>query len=329
MSARRDRRACLRRCAVRGAAGAVAPIGKRGRHRGNVRVEVPRRCAERRSAHVHQDSEKVLVGRRCSRDRIFRLPGACDRVRSRTRVSGRDCGDDAGVHRAVDGNRQLILKACDPAPKAHVDDVHAVLHCVLDRLSDVVRRSAPCLTREHVVVAEKRFGCDAGQAADGRPRAVWRRRRRVHAGDRPRDVRPVILKRLRSEESRRASEIHTRHDHFLAGERLVAAIEFGEAGWWTQGGVGEKRVRLIDARVNDSDLDAGAGVRDAADGRPGGRRVDEIERAVHHRGVEKARLDDGHARTGAQRVERGAVEAHRQAVQHGVVLAQHLCGRAG
>src|SRR5207249_10385286 len=93
-------------------------------------------------------------------------------------------------------------------------------------------------------------------------------------------MRAVGLERLRRERPRLPGEVDARDDHLLAGKLLVARIELGEPRGRRERVVGEERMGLVDAGVEDADLDARARVRDSSDRRPSSGRVDyEIGRA--------------------------------------------------
>ena len=86
---------------------------------------------------------------------------------------------------------------------------------------------------------------------------------------------------------------------------------------------------LVDAGVEDADLDARARVRDSPDRRPSGGRVDHADGTVHGGRVGEAGLDQRDPGARFKRVQARAVELHRDAIQHRVVLADHLRKQTG
>src|SRR2546427_12146869 len=84
-------------------------------------------------------------------------------------------------------------------------------------------------------------------------------------------MRAVVLERLRRERPRLPGEVDARDDHLLAGKLLVdQMIELGEPRGRRERVVGEERMGLVDAGVEDADLDARARVRDSSDRSPSG-----------------------------------------------------------
>src|SRR5439155_7699634 len=103
-------------------------------------------------------------------------------------------------------------------------------------------------------------------------------------------------------------EVDARDDHLLAGKLLAARIELGEPRGRRERVVGEERMGLVDAGVEDADLDARARVRDSSDPRPSGGCVDYADGTVHGGRVGQAGLDQRNPGTRFKRIQARAVE---------------------
>ena len=235
-------------------------------------------------------------------------------------VPGRDRRDDAGGGGRVDRRDDEVPRWLDlRLAERQVDDVHAVADGRLDPCGDLGRVPVQpeVLGRDgqHLVVAEICVRRDARERA-----AVGDRARRVVAGGDPGDMGRVlrvgrveggarVLPRVRGRRER------PRDDH-LRGR--VPRIPLREAGRHRVAARVEEPVRLVDAVVDDADLD------------PVARRVeqrcvpelvgaDQLRAAVEQRPVGDARPDLRDARNGGEPPELRARDDDGEAVEHDLV----------
>ena len=181
-------------------------------------------------------------------------------------VAGGHGHDHVGDVEVVDGLGQEVLDAVGAAAEAHVHDVHAVRVGGIERVEDVLGAGVRDVAREDVVVAEERRRRDAGRVVRERSRADAGRARLVVAGDRAGDVRAVVVDRLGIEAVLVALVVEDLGDDDLVVRVLELALREARRG--RVAGVIEAGVILVDAGVDDADLDALAGVGGAADLRP-------------------------------------------------------------
>ncbi len=242
-----------------------------------------RRSGHRRREPVRHavDDDRYLVGLqvvdRAHGDRLVRGTGVAAREERRIDTAGvthRDCDDDALAHELVRHDRGRLLRPRRiVVADAHVHDLRAVLVRALERRDDDVVVDAAVAT-EHAVGEELHLRCDAGHAVGVRS---------VCADD-PRDMRAVARTGgccvtgghagIGEERVARCRiGIGRRHRiERLVGRRSVVQIadevvptDDAAVGIAEVGTAAEVRVRVVDTRVDDCDLDVLALVRaDAA-----------------------------------------------------------------
>ena len=233
-------------------------------------------------------------------------------------VPRRDHGDDAGRSGVMHGLDERIVRRIDLRPSAgKVDHVHAVLYrgferCDdLGRVRDVAERRWHC---EHAVVAEPRARRDSAQACDGR--MVCTRRRggpRDACGDAG-DVCSVERRFGVDGEAARLAGARAgkdaRDDHLRRRRGRDAAREAGgiRVACRIEEGVG-----LVDAVVDDRDLDAGAVGACRALQNVG---TDHRRRLIKCECVGEAWIDLRHRRQTHECRQPHGRQRHRQRVEH-------------
>ena len=292
----------------------LQPVRDRGRpDRGEPRVHALRG----RAAHVHGSHA----------DRTSRVRRRGDRAGTELAVvvARRYDRHDAGSCRGVEGERDDVSAGLDLRLAAReVDDVHAVGDSCLDRRDDRrrvrIRAHARVGLDEDLVVPEIRAGSDTGDTA------LSRRRVGVPGGDAG-DVCAVtrvalVVGHPRARKLRARGCEDTRDDHLRGGER---ALTLGEALRHRVARRVEERVRRVDARVDDPDLDALA--RRVERCAPQGTCADLLGRRRELRLVASGREDVPHARERAQVRHLALRQRHGEPVRHQPVAPADSCVR--
>ncbi len=267
-------------------------------------------CARRRNGQRGREDVPARDGR--DRDRVGRGAGRAGGAETEliAVVAGGDHRHDARGHGVADGlDHGVVGRVALGAAPGEVDHVHPVRDRRLERGDDLGRvRDVPDRRRhrEDAIVAEPRAGRDARQAARLGMIGSGRRRRAGVPGGDPGDMRAVEGRARIDGKAPGRTRIRTgkdaRHDHL---GRCPAQPAAREAGRVLEARRVEERVRLVDAVVDDGDLDAfAARPRDAV----------QLVRADHGRApVERLAVADAGVDA------RDDVEAHE--------LRQALCGQ--
>ena len=190
-------------------------------------------------------------------------------------VAGGNSHHHVGDVQVIDGDRHEVLGAVRIATQAQVHDVHAIGVGGLERIEDVFRAGVLDIAREHVVVAEEGPRGATPDGSYGMSAVPTTGRRVVVAGDRACHVRAVRIDRLRVEAVLVDLVVEDPGDDDLVVGVLELALR--EARRRRVAGVIEAGMILVDAGVDDADLDAGPGIRLPANLGPGARGVDQGE----------------------------------------------------
>src|SRR5690349_1012758 len=281
---------------------------------------VLQRCRRIARAHVERGCEHVAVRDGRDRDCIGCCPGRADRAETPVVpvVAGCDHGHDAGIRDVADGLDQRVADRIDLGPAAReVDHIHAVVHGRFERGDDLRCEGVVARRRRRVedaVVPEPGSRRHTTQPGDRRMvRARWSRRARIACGD-PCDVRPVegclsVEWQLPLGAGARARE-RARNDHLRRRELRLAP---GEPGRIAETRRAEERVRLVDAVVDDADLDPVAAVTGR---RPHLVGADDRRALVGIERVADARIDPGHRVEPRQRRQFARRQRDREAVEN-------------
>src|SRR5512133_1783733 len=108
----------------------------------------------------------MLVRAPSNRDDLARAARGLKRPLAGTAVTGSHCHYDSRINGVIESDREQIVVAMVAAAQRQVENIHAVLDCLITRIQDVFTASVQHVTGENIVIAQPRAWSDARHITD-------------------------------------------------------------------------------------------------------------------------------------------------------------------
>src|SRR6266480_5887166 len=242
------------------------------------------------------------------------------------------------IHSVVESVRKQVIITMVAAAERKIENIHFISDGGIDSVKDVLAASVINIAREDIVVTQPRARCYAGHVIDAH--AVEDRNLASNSSRDSSGMRPVVLDCLGVESLLVGLVIEDLgNNHFwrdvitvlvLVVRIAVCCIALGEASRVGKTSRIEERVRLVDTRVDVSNLNARPCDGSAAGSIPSIHCIDDLITLAQVGMIQGVVLGPLYHWCGCNRLQRRPVKLNRDCVERDIILTGYSCpGRVG